>query len=737
MREGNNYKCNFFHNFSDIHGYADVTCAVTAVVADSTDDIIFTGHTAGNSVNIGPAAATGAVLTPVATFSFLDTPGPAGFPVTLSLYNVDLVVGDAVSVYFTDADAELLSFFSNVYPFDMFGFVLTFNATHATFTKDSTPSVTPSVLLFGMSSTAAVDYSPHVVITNASGNGNALKTIDTSMIKMPNVYESFDENELGPGPDATSIAFNIDTNQPQVVEIHVYPGSLDGEPILTNAAFQGDSACGYLIPDTDGVYKIWADATALPAGGRIKCALVMTLKSYFCTGDECAFAPTSSIFSRAADEVVTFDYIPIGDPTIKLARTRGAFSSAVAGFAIYASYFPTGSTVTVNNDFGLTAPIDVYAVTDTEVGETPVGSATSDGNGNLVITVNDLISSNGLEGFSGYVAVPIFVRSDLLPTIKDVEITATVGDVNSTSVTVGNGDAIIEITPADFTTPIRQNTEFFVNFTLTSTHLDELTAKIDFSATGATFNACENDLPDAVPSPYVVAAMKLTGDVPEAEAEDGILTIPVPKTDATVEGGLAKYSYMCSFTAGAYVKGATAATVPIDVVFGTTIVKTADLTVPAPSRLPVAGTKLSVDIVRDTLFSASELAALLSALVKVMQNLDPTFDIARFYGITQKINVYSPNAVHVAVTGNTVTLSTSFTGVSVTDTAALAIEANCTEGCGTEECGLCLDGNACTDASQCFSNKCGGGVCGRDNSAASVTVALCSALAVLASLMLF
>jgi hypothetical protein len=65
------------------------------------------------------------------------------------------------------------------------------------------------------------------------------------------------------------------------------------------------------------------------------------------------------------------------------------------------------------------------------------------------------------------------------------------------------------------------------------------------------------------------------------------------------------------------------------------------------------------------------------------------------------------------------------------------IEADCTEGCGSEECGLCLDGRTCTSADQCFSDKCGDGVCGRDNSAASVSVVLCAALAVFASFALF
>jgi hypothetical protein len=339
-----------------------------------------------------------------------------------------------------------------------------------------------------------------------------------------------------------------------------------------------------------------------------------------------------------------------------------------------------------------------------------------------------------------------------------VEIIATAGNVASAPIVVSNGDAVIELTPEEFTAPVRQNTEFFVNFTLTSTHLNALTIKIDFSATGATFVDCENDLDEMESVSYLAAAMKLTDDVPAASVTNGVLTIPVPKTDATIDDSLAKYEYMCTFTAGAYVKGTAAVTVPIHVIFDTVTVKTADLTVPAPSRLPVSGTKLSVTVNHDALFSAPELTVLLNALVKVMKNLDPTFNLARLFQISQKLDIFSPFSNRVAATDDTVTLSTSFTGVSVTDTAALAadtayavhalgytatadvesaaIEVNCSEGCGTEECGLCLDGNACVVASQCFSGKCGNGKCG-DNSAATVSIAFCAALAALASIMLF
>jgi hypothetical protein len=762
-RDGNDYKCNFYSAFATAARYADITCAIFTYFSGSHTDIVFTGP--GNStVNIGRAKTT--ARKPTATMSLsasgLSAPITAGTDATLrfALYDAWMVKGDNVSISFTDADMQDIDFFAmSTDDIEMAGFVTTRNATHVTFTATESNLPMPYVASFNLTTVAAVDYTPRVVIVNGKGNTSAPSTVNVSMITMPDMYEYANTITPIPGPNDTSIAVAINTNQPQVVEIEVVPGSIDGEFIINNAAFEGESNCGDVTQDADGVYRVWANVTELPVGTNLNCTFVMTIeKSFFCTGDDCASAPQISVFSRNPDIVFPLTYIPFGEATIKLVRTRGAFTSDMAGFVIYASYFPAGSSVTINNDFGLTAPIDVYAVTDTEVGETPVGSAASDGNGNLVITVNDLISSDGLEGFSGYVAVPVFNGAQVLPTMKDVEITANVNTTTSAPIIFSNGDAVIELTPAEFTAPVRENTEFFVNFTLTSTHLDELTAKIDFSATGATFNDCENHSSGGMPAAYVAAAMKLTDDVPEAEAEDGILTVPIPKTDATVEDGFAKYSYMCSFTAGAYAKGKTDATVPIDVMFGTTVVKTADLTVPAPSRLPVAGTKLSVSIVRDTLFTSAELTAILNALVKTMQAIDPTFDISRLYGITQKLNVYSPSAIHVAA-GSTVTLSTSFTGVTVTDTAALAadtkssvealgyeadvdvegadIEVTCTEGCGTEECGLCLDGNACTDAAQCFSGKCGGGVCGRDNSAASVSVALCAALAVFASIMLF
>jgi hypothetical protein len=295
-----------------------------------------------------------------------------------------------------------------------------------------------------------------------------------------------------------------------------------------------------------------------------------------------------------------------------------------------------------------------------------------------------------------------------------------------------------------------------MNFTFTATNRDDLTVKLDFAATGATFVACEqeDDAYDAIATLYDVAPAS------DIAADDGILTIFVPKADADVVDNLARYAFQCRFTAAAYAKGQSATVAQIHVLLANDVLKTADLAVPAPQRLPVAGTKLSVDIVRDTLFSSTELTALLNTLVKVMQARDATFDISRLLQVSQKLNLVNPAPLHItAADKSTVTLSTSFTGVSVTDTAALAtdtkssvealgyeadvdvedadIEVNCTEGCGTEECGLCLDGNACTDASQCFSGQCEDGTCGGNNSAASLSVLLCAAAAALASIALY
>jgi hypothetical protein len=350
---------------------------------------------------------------------------------------------------------------------------------------------------------------------------------------------------------------------------------------------------------------------------------------------------------------------------------------------------------------------------------------------------------NGLAVLTNYLAIPVFMTSTVLPPFKDLEITATVGSYSSNTIMVSSADTVVDITVTELTDPVRENTDFDMHLSFTATTIQDLEVKFNASElSGAVFKTCEN----------------YGGTINNLYPDNGVLNILTPRMVANLENGVANYELTCTYTAGAYVKGTAAQTVAIDVIANNVALKTADLTVPAPSRMPVAGTMLAVHILRDTLFSTSELTAILNAVVKVLQELDPTFDITRLFQIVQKLKQSKLSSVDTAAADLQVTISTTFTGVTVSDTAALAtnatsaaealgytadafvssadIEADCTEGCGSDECGLCLDGQSCTSADQCFSDECNMGKCG-GNSAATVSSVISVALAVAACFMLF
>jgi hypothetical protein len=380
----------------------------------------------------------------------------------------------------------------------------------------------------------------------------------------------------------------------------------------------------------------------------------------------------------------------------------------------------------------------------------------------MVLTLDNMNGAfvNGLLSPGHAWAIPFFTEAGMMQTFKDVPINATYGTVTASEILVSNAASVVEIAPEAIDVVIRENTNFYLNFTFNATNIDELTVKVGFASINATFVSCDNGKDDPTPFPYVSQLFYTAAIVEDATAEDGILTIPVPTTEATIDNDVANYEYTCEFTAGAYNADQTDAAVSIDVILGEDSLKTAQITVPAFRREPLSGTKLTVDIIRSSLFNSAEINALLNALVKAMKSLDSTFDISRLFQVTQKLNLVqsSSSSLHLTADQSTVTLSTSFTGVSVTDTAALAadtkssveelgyeadvavesadIEVTCTEGCGSEECGLCLDGHTCTSADQCFSAQCENGKCG-SNSAASVSVALCVVISAIASIMLW
>jgi hypothetical protein len=378
-------------------------------------------------------------------------------------------------------------------------------------------------------------------------------------------------------------------------------------------------------------------------------------------------------------------------------------------------------TVTIDTDFGLTAPVDVYAVTETEVGETPVGSATSDGRGKLTIAVTDIVAVGSLHSFGGYVAVPVFATGQILPTI-DHPVTASLGTAASAPLALSNGAPTIAIAPAVVTPPV-EGAEFPLNATFTSTHLDDLTVQIDYSATGASFV----DRDTAAPAAY------------------GILTLPVPAVSATINGSLASYAALCTFTAPAFAPDAASSAATLDVLLASDILASADIPVPAPLRDTVPGTNITLVLTRDDTVPSPALSALLAALARALRDVDNTPSIHRFYQITQTqagpaltvaatlTGITTADPTDVAAMAEDAAAATRYTAESVM-VASADIPRECVGSCGDGDCGRCLDGRACTRGEQCFSDECLAAVC--YNAAGATTVTYTAVAAAVAMLLL-
>jgi hypothetical protein len=679
-------------------------------------------------------------------------PAGAAGKAYINLYGMVLDEGDNVWIaFYHEENKDYAPMFASASSATLAGCTSTHNDTHLTFTKDSSASSGPYTGTVDLVLPAMQGYTAKVYITNAGNDGNAMKTIDTSRINVPDFYGFVDKYEVSTGNTPNSRKIYIKTNKPQYVEVIIAPGSIDGEDIINNVSYEGDSNCGSIVHGNDGIYRVNADAHDLSLGTYIQCTIIVTYEKNFVCTDDCSNAPKLSVINATADNINILDSLTDGEATIKIARTHGPFSSDTAGFAIYADYYTGADTVTIDNDFGITYSVPIYDIGQTEVGNTSVGDAIPSGTGHTTISIHTIENKNPLFGFFGYVAIPVFEASaDMLPTIKDLKITASVGNVVSDPILISNADTVIDMTTADVPDVIRELTELTLGVNFTSNHLDELTLKIDFSKTGATFNACEDNISDMEGDDADLQEM-----LPMAapDVKDGVLTIPISKTDATVENStIARYSYMCSFTTAAVTEGAVAATVPIHVLLGDDILKTTDLTVAASKYEPIAGTKVVAVLNHDALFHYGDLATLLNSLVEVVQTLDSSFNILRLFEIFETLNKPMISSVNAASTA-TVTLSTSFSDVAVTNHADLAvritsafeslgftasvsvdnteIEVECVLGCGFEQCGLCMNGKSCTDKSNCFSDKCNTeGKCGDiPNSAAAISVIIAILLA--------
>jgi hypothetical protein len=393
----------------------------------------------------------------------------------------------------------------------------------------------------------------------------------------------------------------------------------------------------------------------------------------------------------------------------------------------------------------------MYAVDENEVHETsPAGNLMIVGAEGLKFTDTESTVTEGLVVSSGFRAFSFHMVPELLPTIN-INLTATIGDYNSDTITVSNGPSVITITPTGVSGVIRENSSFTMDFEFTATHVDDLTVKIDVFDVSADLVSCQKQ---SVKSTNLAATSFIAAIT---DVVDGIISIPVSKTDATVFDSVANYAYTCEFTARAYVKGNKAVSVPIHVIFDGDIVKTVDLTIPAIKRQLVSGTKVSGTVDRDSLYTPAEVTAILRIISTVLQTVDPTFDMLRFYQISQSL--MSITVLDVSSSADTsLVFSTTVTGISTTVIDSLAddaktaletlgfvaqvsaesvtLEADCVDGCVETDCGVCVDSRTCADESDCLTSQCNNGKCG-GNSAASASAVICAIIVAIVSMMLY
>jgi hypothetical protein len=678
------------------------------------------------------------------------------------------------------------------------GFGLNISPSTVTFTADQTFEPTGTsyrVRLSGIPlSLAGVFLQAHASITTAGSNGvNEGKTFNTSRTVIPAFYEKANDFSLDVSSTAPAITLSFETNVPQDLTFTFYAGSSFGAPVIESVAYAEDTSCG-VIAQSQGAYTISTSSVGLTAGTTLKCVVVATYTYTYACAADCATAPSFTASSSVYGEInETFTSLTQGVPTVKLMKTYGAFSAEKAGFVMLARYTPTAQPIPLpNSDLGLnvflgTTDIPVHTVTETAVSDEPIGYLrlglfgwTYTGFAELS-TLGEVI--DGLFIAKDYWAVPMF-DSHLMPTLTNAPMALKLGEFTSNTVLFTNAASVVDIVATPITGVIREQAVFTLAFRFTTTNLDSVDVDMDFSAAPVLGTVSCDDLREL---DYVVTDAD-TNSGPEAGAmrpaaavsvtvDQGVASLSVDRFSFDRLHEVPSYELVCTFTAKAFgdttpatenpSTGSNALAAAFDasgivvrVLLGDDELKSADVPIPAIKRLPVDLTRVVFSVPRTSVFSAKALTVIVTRVVTLIHEFDATFTLARVRKISQvylNTNILAIDAQEVAAERVVVTLHVS--GVSVTDAQALSstvgpalsalgytatveeidvasVEIECVDSCGGD-CGLCVDGQACVAAADCFSETCIDGKCGTGNSAATVSMMVCATLVVVASVLLF
>eukprot|EP00933_Yihiella_yeosuensis_P033371 TRINITY_DN27098_c0_g1_i1.p1 TRINITY_DN27098_c0_g1~~TRINITY_DN27098_c0_g1_i1.p1 ORF type:complete len:616 (-),score=28.47 TRINITY_DN27098_c0_g1_i1:167-1975(-) len=600
-----------------------------------------------------------------------------------------------------------------------------------------------------------------------SASGRNAGRVFTNDIVIPSYGMKYDDVlTVTPSTSAPTVAVSFETTNRQTQSLKVVVGSYDNNAIITGVS----NVVGGTITESNGVYTMSISTATLAIGESKKVTFDLTYVNNFACDEAkgCTGAPSVTLTpALKVPTVKTLSNLAAGDFEFIVAKTYGAFTSATAGLVVKLSFIP--DILIIDNILGITnenTEIYIYSVTETAVSENAIGyfKVLPGDDTKLIPTINDTSAAsaaNGLVSSVGYWAVAMF-ESTILPTIPAVDTKLTIGTTVKTLNLAFTPTYEVAVTaPA----AIRESTSFLIDFTFTSTGIDTLSTKVDFSGIPATLEHCSDA--DDVDVNAVDVEMVATFPVPTSMAS--ITSMPSP---------LASYAFKCNFTALDYdtAKATTYANmVKVHVLYNDAIVKTAEQATPTLTRDPVAMVKLVNIFDADGLLSSSDINRILAVMTISMQSIVSSFTVNQFRQMSQK---YTPNAplmaslptlpasdadvplaVDMVVLANgkvalttyikDVTVSdvsnaksimnSGFTalGVSVTlgDPEESTVEAICGDTCGGD-CGMCRDSAACTADSDCFSGTCTDGVCKSSNSAKSVSTALAVVVAVVAAAML-
>lgn len=429
-----------------------------------------------------------------------------------------------------------------------------------------------------------------------------------------------------------------------------------------------------------------------------------------------------------------------GAAVVNVTETYGAFNSLNKGIALFVKASAYNGYPYISNTFSIPdgAEIPVFTVNETVISEDPIGVFKAGGMNRLYFTpadgvaFADLIEEiDALYTFKDVWAVPIFDSGLLLPTVVDASVEVVSGASSDSSLTISNGPATYSFASYTHDTIIGGES-FNMTFEWTSTHFDDLQVRLDFADVPATIDTC----------------VDIQGNVLAVSTTNKIATASLVTVFAETTDDLVANMFNCTFTAfsseDAGETGATTATLSVYRSGETEPDVSKDMTIPAIKGSPVATTKLSVRIARDTLLPGKTVTAIFKAATTVFKGVDDTFTSDRFLAINQEI-VTAPLTMATADPEPTypyLRLSAHVTGVSVAEVDSLAtdigssisdmgysvtvspaesseISDECETGCGGE-CGKCIDGHACETSDDCFS-ACEDGVC-KTNSARAASV---------------